>query len=275
MEENGRVRDAMETVIEAFEQDNLEKVALAVFKGEGKPSDKWSFFNRLIMLMHDTFDARGFKQWKGVDRKVKKDAKAFHILGPVHKKVPVKKKSEEIDEDGEVMEVEEVVYVDKLVGFKPIPVFRYEDTEGEPLPEEDFQVDIPFEFNGIIEELGVKVRTTAFRYYYGRYNIQSKEIVLSSPELMVFLHELSHAVDDKLNGIEGGQNPLQEVVAEFSAAVIGYLIGYQVPLGNVRDYIEYYGFKELFRALNRVEKVVNYIIGKTRSTDEPRIHSSC
>ncbi len=55
-----RIREAMETVLKAFE-NNPEKVALAVFKGNGKPSDSWSFFNRLIMLMNNTEDARGFK----------------------------------------------------------------------------------------------------------------------------------------------------------------------------------------------------------------------
>jgi len=58
-----RIRKAMETVLKAFE-NNPEKVALAVFKGNGKPSDAWSFFNRLIMLMNNTEDARGFRQWQ-------------------------------------------------------------------------------------------------------------------------------------------------------------------------------------------------------------------
>ena len=39
-----RIREAMETVLKAFES-NPEKVALAIFRGNGKPSDCWSFFN--------------------------------------------------------------------------------------------------------------------------------------------------------------------------------------------------------------------------------------
>jgi hypothetical protein len=39
-----RIKQAMETVLKAFES-NLEKVSLAVFRGNGKPSDSWSFFN--------------------------------------------------------------------------------------------------------------------------------------------------------------------------------------------------------------------------------------
>jgi len=261
-----RIREAMETVLKAFESDP-EKVALAVFKGNGKPSDSWSFFNRLIMFMNNTADARGFRQWQKVGRRVKKGAKAFYILAPIRKKVPVKIRREEerINENGEVevVEIEETILVEKLVGFKPIPVFRYEDTEGKPLPEENFNVEIPYEFNGIIEELGLKVETTAFRNYYGTYNLKTKTIKLASPELIVFLHELAHAVDDHLHGIQGGQIPLQEVVAEFSAAVIAYLMGYKIPLGNVKEYIEHYGFTELFKAFARVERVVSFVVERT------------
>jgi len=34
------------------------------------------------------------------------------------------------------------------------------------LEEENFSVEIPYEFKGIIEELGLKVETTAFSNYY-------------------------------------------------------------------------------------------------------------
>ncbi len=260
-----RIREAMETVLKAFES-NPEKVALAVFRGNSKPSDSWSFFNRLIMLMNDTADARGFRQWQQAGRRVKKGARAFYILAPVRKRVPVKVRRVEkaiIEGEEVVMEIEETVMVEKLVSFKPVPVFRYEDTEGKPLPEENFSVEIPCEFFGIIEELGLKVETAAFRNFYGCYSPLSKTISLASPELIVFLHELCHAVDDHLHGIQRGQIPLQEVVAEFSAAVIATLLGYRIPMGNVKEYIEHYGFTELFRAFARVERVVGFVVERT------------
>ncbi len=77
------------------------------------------------------------------------------------------------------------------------------------------------------------------------------------------MHELAHAVDDHLHGIQGGQIQLQEVVAEFSAAVIAYLMGYKIPLGNVKEYIEHYGFTELFKAFARVERVVSFVVERT------------
>jgi len=275
-DKKNRIREAMETVLKALE-NNPKKVALAVFKGNGKPSDAWSFFNRLIMLMNNTADARGFRQWRQAGRHVKKGAKAFYILAPIRKKVPVKIRREEerMNEKGEteIVEIGETIHVDKLVGFKPVPVFRYEDTEGEPLKEENVSIEIPYEFNGIIEELGLKIKTTAFRNCYGRYCIGSKIIEVASPELIVFLHELAHAVDDHLHSIQGGQIPMQEVVAEFSAAVIAYLMGYKIPLGNVKEYIESYGFTELFKAFARVERIVSFVVERTARLPHERASS--
>ena len=48
------------------------------------------------MLMHDTADARGFRQWKQVGRHVKKGAiRSNTFLATIRKKVPVKVKREE------------------------------------------------------------------------------------------------------------------------------------------------------------------------------------
>ncbi|WP_456329793.1 hypothetical protein [Archaeoglobus sp.] len=121
---------------------------------------------------------------------------------------------------------------------------------------------IPCKFRGIVEKLNLNVETTAFRNYYGAC-LKTRVIKLASPELIVFLHELCHAVDDHLHGIQGGQIPLQEVVAEFSAAVIACLLGYRVPLGNGKEYIESYGFVNLFKAFARIERVVGFVIERT------------
>ena len=249
MASSDRIKEAMETLLKIFKEDNLEKVARAVFRGGDIPADKWSFLNRVLMYLNDTEDARGFRQWQAVGRHVKKGSKAFYILAPMIKKV--------IDE--ETTEEKQI-----LAGFKAIPVFRIEDTEGEPVISQNFEVNIPYEFNGIIQELGLKVRPVRFcGSAYGSYNLLNKEIKLASPEIEVFLHELSHAVDDRLTGLTIGQRKDQEVTAEFSAAVIAHLMGYKIPLGNVREYIEHYSFRELMSCLARIEKIVSYVIERT------------
>ncbi|HWQ95993.1 MAG TPA: ArdC-like ssDNA-binding domain-containing protein [Candidatus Methylomirabilis sp.] len=269
---NSRVKEAIDVLLKIFDEDNLEKVAHAVFRGSDNiPSDKWSFFNRIIMFMHDTEDARGFKQWHEAGRHVMKGSKAFYILGPVFKKI----KEEKPTASGETERNEKEI----LAGFRAIPVFRSEDTEGAPLITEDYKVNIPCEFNGIIQELNLKVVPVRFSGTYGLYNLLNKNIKLASPDIQVFLHELSHAVDDRLNSLKAGQKNDQEVTAEFSAAVIGYLMGYKIPLGNVKEYIESYSFKELLNSLSRIEKVVTFVIERTRMNSPvvniPRQAAAC
>lgn len=247
-----RVKEAMQKLLLIFDDGNLEKVAHAVFKGSGdQPSDKWSFLNRLLMFLNDSDDARGFKQWQQVGRCVKKGSKAFYIIGPRFKKL----KDEKTQEEKEF-----------LTGFMGIPVFRYEDTEGEQITRSEFKLDIPYEFNGIIKELGIKVKPVRFNgSNYGSYNLVNKNIKLASPDIEIFLHELSHAVDDRITGLKPGQRKDQEVCAEFSAAVISHLMGYKIPLGNVKAYIESYSFKELMSCLARIEKIVSFVIERTRA----------
>jgi antirestriction protein ArdC len=93
---------------------------------------------------------------------------------------------------------------------------------------------------------------------------------MTTQEEKVLFHELSHYVDNKLNGeLKGGQDPTQEIVAELSAAALGFLVGKDGTkyLGNHYRYIESYA-KEMkltthtacLKVLNRVEKIIKYIM---------------
>ncbi len=228
---NPRIKEAMDTLLKMFDENNLEKVARAIFKGNEIPSDKWSFLNRLLMYLNNTEDARGFRQWQEAGRYVKKGSKAFYIIAPMLKKVEkttkTKTETEAVKADKHIIEV--------LAGFKGIPVFRFEDTEGEPIIREEYKVEIPYEFNSIIQELGLTIQTMTYSGCYGWYRQDNKEIRLATPEIKTFLHELSHAVDDRLHGLKSGQHNDQEVIAEFSAAVIAHLMGYKTRWGMSRS----------------------------------------
>jgi hypothetical protein len=71
-----------------------------------------------------TSDARTYHQWQEVSRFVKKGSSAFPIFAPITKKV-----KDETDPDKDKV---------LLLGFKLLPVFKIEDTDGEPLPEYDY-----------------------------------------------------------------------------------------------------------------------------------------
>ena len=122
----GKAENAANRIIELFRTPDKLPGALApifIRRKDNLPCRAWSWSNQLLTAMAGTDDARGFRQWQQVNRRVKKGARAFYILGPCH----VKRK--QTDDDGS--ETETLV----LVGFRSIPVFRYEDTEGEELPE--------------------------------------------------------------------------------------------------------------------------------------------
>src|SRR4030042_1827054 len=107
MPSSDRIKEAMETLLKIFKEDNLEKVARAVFRGGDIPADKWSFLNRVLMYLNDTEDARGFRQWQQVGRYVKKGSRAFYIIGPVTRRITEEKSlesGETVREDRTVLE---------------------------------------------------------------------------------------------------------------------------------------------------------------------------
>jgi len=253
---NEKVEKTIKELMATLENGEVEYMAKAVFKGtHSKPSDRWSFLNRLIMLSNGTQDARTYATWLKAKRHVKKGSKAFYILQPIIGKKP--KENEDEDEEDKPA----------LYGFRTIPEFGVEDTEGEPVLIDSFNANIPAKFDKIISDLNLDVQTSAFTgSFYGFYRPESKEIVLTSPDLSVFVHELCHAVDDKMHGVKCEQDKDQEIIAEFGAAVICRLLGHETETkNNFVSYIKRYGgdTKDIIRLLNRLDKVISYIIKNT------------
>lgn len=125
-----RVEEISMRLIVMFAKGELpEAIARTIIKTQPGtiPCANWSLGNRLLTALADTDDARGIRQWESVGRRVKKGGKAFYILAPFGQRVKVKVTD---SETGEEEEVERII----AHGFKAIPVFRYEDTEGEELP---------------------------------------------------------------------------------------------------------------------------------------------
>ena len=67
--------EAINNLINMFKNEDFpQKLALTIIKrvDEGIPSDKWSITNKLIMLLlGNTTDARGYKQWQEAGRQRK------------------------------------------------------------------------------------------------------------------------------------------------------------------------------------------------------------
>jgi len=90
--------------------------------GTDLPCRSWSRLNQFITFLAGTKDARGMRQWNNAGRKVKKGSHPFYILVPML--YPQKNHSKTSGNTDDRL---------RLTGFKAMPVFRVEDTEGEPL----------------------------------------------------------------------------------------------------------------------------------------------
>ena len=251
-----KVKTVLQTIVDKFKSGEIpEAVAMASFPVLEIPSSAWSFTNRTIMFLSGTGDARGFRQWKAANRWVKKGARAIYILVPCFKK-------QTDDQTGEENDV--------LCFFKPSAVFAVEQTDGQPLEYPDVKVpDLPLLDKAAQWGIPVKAIPGDYRYM-GYYSLNRREIVLASPEEKIFFHELAHAGHDKIKrGLEPGQNPLQEIVAELCAQALCRLVGKEIrdTTGNSYRYIEGYAKKlkmspasACLRVLAESEKVLNLIL---------------
>ena len=259
---NDRVKKTLNIILDQFKSGDIpEAVALSMFPIPNLPCSKWSLLNRTLVFLHGTMDARGYRQWQEVDRFVKKGSKAIYILVPFIKKV---------DDDGQ----EKM----KLYGFGCRPIFKVEDTEGEPLDYE--QLELPeFPLIQRAQEWGISVKAIPGSYRYrGYYSSESKEIALATPEEKIFFHELSHAAHEKIKGsLKKGQYPLQEIIAELSAQALCRMVGKKLAdtTGNSYKYIEGYSEKikmnpytACLKVMSETEKVLNLILKENEEQEK-------
>jgi len=250
------IREVVSRIIAAFEKGDIpEAIAYSMFPIADIPSSKWSLLNRTVIFLSGTQDARGYRQWKQVGRHVEKGSKAIYILVPrIAKSVD--------DKTGE----EETM----LKGFMCRPVFRVEDTDGDPLEYEQIELPkLPLIEKAKEWDIAVKAIPGNYRYW-GCYSLTRKEISLTTDEEAVFFHELAHAAHDRIKGgLKGGQDSFQEIVAELSAQALCRMVGKRSrdTTGNSYRYIERYAEKiklsphlACFKVMSETEKVLNLIL---------------
>src|SRR5690606_38015556 len=195
------------------------------------PSARWSPGNQALMIAAGTMDARGFRQWEAVGRRVKKGAKAFYIF------VPCMITKTEIDE-----ETGEEITRKVILGFTTTPVFRVEDTEGAPLPAYDPPTLPPLA--DVARAFGVSVTYAPSAGEWGGYYAPgTEEIVLCTHAERVFFHELAHEAHYRLE--ENAATPTRdttrkEIVAETAAAALCHIYGFGGYATQSARYIEHY-----------------------------------
>ena len=273
----------MDRLLALFESGDVpQALAHATYPRLKVPSACWSFRNRLLMLLQGTEDARGFRQWREAGRSVKRGAKAIHILAPLYReyiRCPddgckaryFLRKDEERPRVCALCgtSLAEERPRQQLQGFRAIPVFRREDTEGAPL--EDELLPVPqHNFLALAEQWGVAVSARGFNgSSYGSFSPGQQTIVLSSPDPEVFYHELAHAAHSRLRPLKAGQDAGQEIVAGvFVAATLAALDGRTAHLGTSYEYLAAYAERlgkpverAVFSLLREIEGVLGVILG--------------
>lgn len=231
----------------------IDTITAATLIPNNSPCAQWGPYNRVLVALRGTSDARGFRQWEQVGRHVKKGARAFHIFVPKFKKVEI---DEEEKTEGQV-----------LIGFSAAPVFAIQDTEGEPLPELAPKT-IP-RLQTVAEALGVEVHyaPAVSERVHGVYQYakagEHKAITLYSHDLGVFYHELAHALHHRTGKLRGTKDAparrSDEIVAEISAAVLVNIFEGETMGRQALQYIQSYGAKKkhLLDLLPEIMEVVD------------------
>jgi hypothetical protein len=225
-------------ILTAFENGTVPQALAITFLARNleSPCSRWSWRNRLLVALRGHADARGFRQWQEVGQHVRAGQSALYILGPLQ----VKRHRDAESEPGSDEEPGT-----RLVGFRCIPVFGYDQTEGEPLPELErastFLQTLPLLEVAHHWNLLVKVVAPGGRLGYYRWDT---EIGLAVENFATWAHELVHAGDDRLGNLarKSGQKLDNEVVAELGGAILLECLGHTVESdrGGAYQYIASY-----------------------------------
>jgi antirestriction protein ArdC len=238
MSHHQRVQTVARTILTAFETGKIPAALAQVFiRRQGDlPIARWSWSNQLLAALAGHFDARGFRQWQEVGRSVKKGERAFHILGP-----KVRTLDEEDPETGE-SRAKKV-----CVGFFPIAVFGYSQTQGQPLHHREAELLESLPLIELARAWGLEVSVYAGQGARARGRYRSRQsIALGVHNWATWAHELTHAADDRLVGLKPGQHADQEIVAELGGAVLLECLGHSTAsdLGGAWSYICHYAQNE-------------------------------
>jgi antirestriction protein ArdC len=250
-------------LVELFKTGNPGRAMAHIFiKQGGRHCDNWSFNNRLITILYGYTDAMGFKQWLAKGRVVKKGEKAFYILAPL----TCKGKKNVNGVETEYMFIR---------GFRGLPVFGYEQTEGEPIEFVDNEHINSLPLLEVAKHWGVDVGTYNGNKNRpcGYFSPNQMHIMLGVKNLSTWLHELVHVAENKLGRLTADNYQEQkleaEIVAELGATVLAHCLG----LGDAADdggcweYIKSYSerYKKepceaAYRLIDRTCEAVNHIL---------------
>jgi hypothetical protein len=270
MERKQIVQNTVAKLLEAFQNEDFpKKVAYTIISRSKEEAcalscANWSLANTAIMLANDTDAAAGYRQWQQLNRFVKKGSRAFYIF------VPLVRRTKKNEAEPETEKNSNNKPPQQIYGFRTVPVFRLEDTEGEPLPfRKSYEPMDPPAFLEVAKKLGLDVEYgPMLADYFGYFDPTNKKIKLCSQTPVVFFHELAHAMDQHLGLAVMKDHENREIVAEFSAVVLASIVGVTGYESRAYDYISCYAdtyepeevLHKIMSVLKDVEAIVTGII---------------
>ena len=265
------MQEASEKLLEMFKNQQFgPQLALTIIKRRDDdpvnklPCNKWSIGNHMLMwLLGRTDAAATLIQWRNLNRRIVKGAKAFPILSPITYKAK-KKKDDGTDE--------EVVIVK---GFRAVPVFAIEQTIGVDLDIPDYKPpELPPLYKAA-ERLNISVYWKPLsQSAYGYYRPGDNSITLCSTDYVVWFHELAHAVRETLADTSADADR-EEIIAETTASVLMEMqFGIHSYQQQAYQFIKHYCtdkspefvIKTVMGVLKDVEEVINKILDAAAET---------
>ena len=287
----------------------LESESFAEFMRFSARFHRYSFVNTLLIWLQRPHATRvaGIKTWNSLGRYVKKGERGIVIFAPLIKreKKPVAEllgnaKADvrtvaraEAEVEKELaglngIEEQEVMEVERLVGFRAVHVWDIEQTEGKPLPE--LKTETPV-MDGDPEVLFVRILKAStvpveFRELKGKangyYMARDRKIILAvglktEQKVKTLLHELAHHLihsglsDAELAGID---RHTEEVIAEGAAFIASAHFGLDSS-GYSFPYVAAWG-QDVERVLKTGKtmrmvavRLIELVEGKVGATPEP------
>ena len=232
----------------------------------------YSYQNILLIKMQqpDASLVAGYKQWqKKFNRHVKKGEKGLMILAPYKysKQVTI---SEKDRIEGEIIE-KEVEIEKEFINFRPVYVFDISQTEGEPVPRwqievEDTRKDLLNPLLNYTIKRGIEVEFRRIRDCLKGYSKGDKVVIndkLNDTEkVAVLAHEVAH---EDLH-YDCDDRKLTEEIVELEAEAVSFLVSEYFNIDNPSErylalYKKSYDLGESFKRINRVSRnIINGIL---------------
>jgi len=259
------IKQAVDYLIQQLETGHSDM--LATYLRTMARFHNYSFGNILQIARQRPTATRvaGFGKWKELGRFVKRGEQGIQILAPVTGYRRRKNETEE-ETDSNTRRV--------LVGFRPVYVFDYEQTEGADLPELNHTIsgDVGENRNRLIEFLGQQNISLEFDQsiapalgvsYGGRIALLPGQ---SKPEeFTTLVHETAHELLHRSERRTFTTKVVRETEAEAVAFIVGQAVGLEMGTAS-SDYIQlYHGNASLLaESLEVIQRTASTIIRALR-----------